>query len=192
MCPSYSQPVIPGLTRNPETFATSDLHYHWHFWIPAGAGMNHAERQTPARALTLPKPHGKHNHSSAGPETSTQNAGTQPDGASQDTPQGRRRRRGAEGQTAIPKGYTQPVPHVPHLEETRRRAAGTGEKTTAPGVKSPGADPAEEAGAEMTGHRPGADQSPDSNDPFGVSKFSPRRNTVQITLCLALIIGLLA
>ena len=35
MCPSYSQPVIPGLTRNPETFATSDLHYHWHFWIPA-------------------------------------------------------------------------------------------------------------------------------------------------------------
>ena len=44
----------------------------------------------------------------------------------------------------------------------------------------------------MTGHRPRADQSPDSNDPFGVSKFSPRRNTVQITLCLALIIGLLA
>ena len=44
----------------------------------------------------------------------------------------------------------------------------------------------------MTGHRPRADQSPDSNDPFGVSKFSPRRNTVQIILCLALIIGLLA
>ena len=35
MCPSYSKLVIPGLTRNPETFATSDLHYHWHFWIPA-------------------------------------------------------------------------------------------------------------------------------------------------------------
>ena len=35
MCPSYFQPVIPGLTRNPETFATSNGHYHWHFWIPA-------------------------------------------------------------------------------------------------------------------------------------------------------------
>ena len=43
MCPSYSQPVIPGpvssmgqaLTRNPETFTTSNGHYHWHFWIPA-------------------------------------------------------------------------------------------------------------------------------------------------------------
>ena len=34
-CPFYSKLVIPGLTRNPETFATSDLHYHWHFWIPA-------------------------------------------------------------------------------------------------------------------------------------------------------------
>ena len=32
---SCSQPVFPGLTRNPETFATSNGHYHWHFWIPA-------------------------------------------------------------------------------------------------------------------------------------------------------------
>ncbi len=35
MCPSYSQPDIPGLTRNTETFTTSYGHYHWHFWIPA-------------------------------------------------------------------------------------------------------------------------------------------------------------
>ena len=39
MCPSCSPPVIPGLTRNPRTCATSNGHYHWHFWIPACAGM---------------------------------------------------------------------------------------------------------------------------------------------------------
>ena len=39
MCPSYSQPVITGLTRNPETFATSTGPHHCHIWIPAFAGM---------------------------------------------------------------------------------------------------------------------------------------------------------
>ena len=39
MCPSYPQPVIPGLTRNPETFATNNGPYHYHIWIPAFAGM---------------------------------------------------------------------------------------------------------------------------------------------------------
>ena len=34
MCPSYFQPVILGVTRNPETVATSNGHYHSHFWIP--------------------------------------------------------------------------------------------------------------------------------------------------------------
>ena len=33
---------------------------------------------------------------------------------------------------------------------------------------------------------------PEGNDPFGMSKFSPRRNTVKIVTCLALIILLLA
>ena len=35
MCPSYSQPVFPGLTRNPVTLATSNCPYHRNFWIPA-------------------------------------------------------------------------------------------------------------------------------------------------------------
>ena len=43
----------------------------------------------------------------------------------------------------------------------------------------------------MTRHNSGPDQRPGATDPFGISKFSPRRNTVQITLCLVLIIGLL-
>ena len=34
MCPSSSQPVIPGLTRDPVIFTTSNSHYHWHFCIP--------------------------------------------------------------------------------------------------------------------------------------------------------------
>ena len=44
----------------------------------------------------------------------------------------------------------------------------------------------------MTRRSPDPDQRPGANDPFGMSKFSPRRNTVQIILCLVLIIGLLA
>ena len=43
----------------------------------------------------------------------------------------------------------------------------------------------------MTRRNSGPDQRPGATDPFGISKFSPRRSTVQITLCLVLIIGLL-
>ena len=38
----------------------------------------------------------------------------------------------------------------------------------------------------------GGIQGMDGNDPLGISKFSPRRNTVKITICLILIIALLA
>ena len=44
----------------------------------------------------------------------------------------------------------------------------------------------------MTGRNPDTGQTPWGNDPLGMSKFSPRRNTVKITICLILIIGLLA
>ena len=35
MCPSYSLPDIPGLTRNTEAVETRSCDGHWHFWIPA-------------------------------------------------------------------------------------------------------------------------------------------------------------
>ena len=39
---------------------------------------------------------------------------------------------------------------------------------------------------------PGDVQATEGNDPLGMSKFSPRRNSVKITTCLVLIIALLA
>ena len=44
----------------------------------------------------------------------------------------------------------------------------------------------------MTVRNPDTGQTQGDNDPLGMSKFSPRRNTVKITICLMLIIGLLA
>ena len=38
----------------------------------------------------------------------------------------------------------------------------------------------------------GGTQGTEGNDPLGISKFSPRRNTVKITICLVLIIALFA
>ena len=38
----------------------------------------------------------------------------------------------------------------------------------------------------------GGTQGTEANDPLGMSKFSPRRNTVKITICLLLIIALFA
>ena len=44
----------------------------------------------------------------------------------------------------------------------------------------------------MSGRNPDTGQTPGGSDPLGMSKFSPRRNTVKITICLILIIGLVA